>query len=325
MVERTGLHPTLLRNHTLRLFGAASLLLLQTACTTPTPDSPEVTARNFMGAILAQDLGQAISQLTPDSSKDLQVTSQLTPLIKSLAGCEMGQVTSSNQETTVSFKEECGDGGTDTNGQKITYSGTRLNLALVSNHYYINPDGSSLIRAPLKEVAPAPTTTPDPNKRKLFYFEHCLDCGGEFSVDQLELLGDAFRVHVSIKNTGEQGDLGLIMNESALFALDGIQATRYQAGLKKAIEAGNVSGLIDEIKPSYFEIKPEEVSKLPATLRFGQSWSGWFRTNKPLPREAVGLYIGLYPINRSKPTNGQSTSTWISVDETQPFVEIPLR
>lgn len=168
--------------------------------------------------------------------------------------------------------------------------------------------------------------TPTPEIRNLSYVERCTECGAIFKVDRLEVNEKNFRVRVTIENTGEYGNLQLVLDRSSVFTLDLAQASKYKAGFDRAFRDGTQEKLLGSvITKSGVRLHAEPEGGLPKVLRFKDQWSGWFRADSPLPKEAVVLILYLGNINREKADkNGKYETYWASYHENQPFIEIPL-
>jgi len=169
------------------------------------------------------------------------------------------------------------------------------------------------------------TPTPTPRTLDLTYREQCGECGAIFTVDKIEMWPDSFRVWVAIQNTGEAGNLQLILDESRVYTLDLAQASKYREGFAEAVTNGKLEGLIHEVNPRSFAIYPAADAKLPHILEPGERWTGWFETrHSSLPKEAVAIQVLLAPINRGKPDKySRYSSSWVSAYEDHPFIEIP--
>jgi hypothetical protein len=164
-------------------------------------------------------------------------------------------------------------------------------------------------------------------------------------VDTLEVLtGGNFRVHVTVRNTGERD---LAYQAGIAYALEPAQSERFLASLEAAQAAGQVGSLVREVTPHWFPMSrvPAE-DPLPAVLRAGQEWTGWLRfvarppapppppgppgaqaTRQPgspppssaqgLPGETVGLVIILLP------SQGSAHPAWTSSHSGQPYIAVP--
>lgn len=185
-------------------------------------------------------------------------------------------------------------------------------------------------RREVVQPTPQPTNTPEPTPTpkfeavNLFYFEHCRECGAAFNVDRLEIYEKNFRVRLDVENTGEYGRLQLIMDKSSVFFLDLAQASRYKAGFDQALRDGAQEKLLGSvIRESGTRINSELEGRLPRVLEPQGRWTGWFRSDVPLPKDAVAFVLYLGNINREVPGKvGRFESYWASYAENQPFVEI---
>jgi hypothetical protein len=176
-----------------------------------------------------------------------------------------------------------------------------------------------------KSPTPPATPTPGPPVFDLTYREECVECGATFTVDRLEIRQSGFRVRISVENTGQGGELQLILDNSRVYVFDLAEASQFRDAFGYAFDVTTIQDLLNDVSPRSFSLSVTPGTDVPSTLPAGSVWQGWLEnTYYEFPKTAVAMLIWLQPINRELPTaSGRYEFWWVSADDGHPFIELP--
>lgn len=152
------------------------------------------------------------------------------------------------------------------------------------------------------------------------FSEHCVECGGVFSVVQIDIEPDRFRLHLRVENTGECGELTLLMESSRVLALNAKQAQNFMKSYSWQRAQGRSSAEKYIGPETFFGLGVVNAGDLPKKLVEGQAWDGWFESaGRPLPKDAVALIavFGLFEEQRPK-----RMMNFITNDPRRPFISL---
>ncbi|QQG43058.1 MAG: hypothetical protein HYW45_02495 [Candidatus Daviesbacteria bacterium] len=319
----------------LQAFSAASLSIL--ACAQPV--SPRDIASDFVQALIQNDDNRASQFLLPEARTDETISTYLSPYGQILAGCQIKEIVIAENlagnligppvSGGIEFVQPCGDGEQLWGkGTKVLGVGIGLNKT-PDNKYYVMASlttpviANSLSPTPLSSSSPKSNpetkTVPATETTPLSYHEKCSECGATFTVDKLEPLINQFRVRVKIENTGQSGDLQLVLNNSVVRFFNPTQAQEFRNGYFLAIQQNRVGNLTRELNVATAELYIDKEAGLPKTLKLGESITFWVVSSRSLPNNTAAIQLVLSPIP------GLLEGTWASWNENQPFIEIPQK
>jgi hypothetical protein len=151
------------------------------------------------------------------------------------------------------------------------------------------------------------------------FSQHCPDCGGVFTIDQLQATTNGFRLRLSVENTGEHGTLNLVMDSCRIFALDSRQSDWWIRSYAWWRAQGRTAWELYDKVTLVYGLRPLQEDELPFELHPGQSWSGLFESSRSLGEDAVALIGFPGPFRRTKPHSFMSHMT---MDGTRPFISL---
>jgi hypothetical protein len=127
-------------------------------------------------------------------------------------------------------------------------------------------------------------------------------------------------LHLVIENTGECGELTLLMESSRVLALNAEQARTYKGSYawERAQQWNSVNKYISP--DTFFGLSVVNTGDLPKKLLEGEKWDGWFESSgRPLPSDAVALIavFGLFEEQRPK-----RLMNFITTDPRRPFISL---
>jgi hypothetical protein len=151
------------------------------------------------------------------------------------------------------------------------------------------------------------------------FTQHCPSCGGVFTVDRFEATSPGARLHIIVKNSGEYGNLNLVLDACRVFVLGSRQAEDWVKSYRWARAKGrNALELYEKVTSSY-GLRAANEDELPRELGAGESWSGWFESSRPLADEIAAMIVIIGPFRRDGP---HGFANHMTLDDTRPFISL---
>jgi hypothetical protein len=159
---------------------------------------------------------------------------------------------------------------------------------------------------------------------RLKFSDHCRDCGGIFSVDEVISDGDILRLHLVIENTGEHGDLELLLESTQVFLFDSEEAASWVKSYAQLWAKEQIWLKINEMGAQkadrFLGLRAVDGTKLPFKLTVGARWDGWFENvRQPLPEDSVALMAVIGMFSQEKPNRLMNHLTH---HRTRPFISL---
>jgi hypothetical protein len=153
------------------------------------------------------------------------------------------------------------------------------------------------------------------------YHENCPRCGMQWTVTVDEFSEGPDTVEVSIRNTGERGELQLLFDKVIGVALNAQQAEAWQSIYPQARAERNAFGRLAPLQVRQVNMTFASGPQPPVTLRSGSSWTGRYNLTTDIPAGTAAVIFSFGDVrHETTPAGLAEVDAWLTWDLNRPFI-----